>query len=322
MSGMRLDEIYKLAVKAGMEADPRTKKEIEAELRSQKEKFEKLDEKSKDRFDKDLLWNPYHDSRILFGDDDMEVKSVLFGIDVTSGEVLLADRLRERGKDVDLIISHHPLGKARGLFPEMLHVQEDMYHDYGVPINVIEDIMAPRIKEVMRGVHPGNFNQPVDAARLLGIPLMCLHSPCDMLGQRYVQRLMDKRKPRKVSDVIDILLNLPEQDQAARYNNSPEVLVGDKSRRAGKVLVKFAGGTAGPKEMYDALAKAGIGTIVCMHVPDNHIEEAKKAHVNLVVSSHMASDSIGINLFADMLEKQGVKVEPFSGFIRVRRGKR
>jgi putative NIF3 family GTP cyclohydrolase 1 type 2 len=317
---MKLIDIYKSAVQWGRGADPRTKEDLEADLRSQAERFEKLDAKAKERFDPDLLWNPYHDSRLLHGDEEVDVTRVLFGIDITPGEMLIADRLRERGERIDAVIGHHPLGKARSIFPEVMHVQETMYHEFGVPINVIEDLMAPRVKEVLRGVHSANFDQPVDAARLLGIPLMCLHSPCDMLGQRYVQDLMDKRVPAKVSDIIDLLMEMPEYDLAARSNSIPEVFVGDRGRKAGRIIVKFAGGTAGPKEMYDALSKAGVGTVVCMHIPDNHIEEAKKAHVNVVVSGHMASDSVGINLFADKLESKGVRVDAFSGLIRARRG--
>jgi putative NIF3 family GTP cyclohydrolase 1 type 2 len=316
---MKLAEIYRLAVKLGRESDPRSEKEFEAELKAQKEKYEKSDAKAKQRFDRDLLWNPYHDSRLLFGKEDADIRTVLMGIDITPGEVLLADRLREKGKKVDAVIGHHPLGKARSIFPEVMHVQENMYHEYGVPINVIEDLMAPRIKEVSRAVHPVNYDQAVDAARLLEVPLMCLHSPCDMMGQKFVQGIMDKKKPIKVCDIIDALMELPEYDLAARCNNQPEIFVGDRNRRSGRVMVKFAGGTAGPKEMYDALSKAGVGTVVCMHIPDNHIEEAKKAHVNVVVSSHMASDSVGLNLFADRLESKGVGVSPFSGYLRVKR---
>jgi hypothetical protein len=33
----------------------------------------------------------------------------------------------------------------------------------------------------------------------------------------------------------------------------------------------------------------------------------------------MASDSLGLNLMMDRLEKKGVVVHPFSGFIRVKR---
>lgn len=319
---MKLIDIYRLAVQLGREADVRSEKEIETTLKSQEDRFGKLDAKGKERFDKDLLWNPYADTRLLNGEEDRDVRKVLFGIDITPGEILIADRLRDKGLMVDGVIGHHPLGHARGIFPEVMHVQEQMYESFGVPINVAEDILAPRIKEVMRAVHAGNFDQTVDAARLLDVPLMCLHSPCDHLGQRFVQSYLDKKRPEKVSDIIDLLMDLPEYDLAAKRNNLPEVQVGDKGRRAGKIMVKFAGGTAGPKEMYDALSKAGVGTVVCMHIPDNHIEEARKAHVTVLVTGHMASDSIGINLLSDRLEEKGVRVEPFSGLLRVRRRQR
>lgn len=315
---MRLLDLYKMAIRLGREADARTEEELEAALRAQKQRYERLDAKAKERFDQDSLWNPYADSRALYG-EGRQVKHVLWGIDITPGEVVLADRLRERGEGIDGIIGHHPLGKARPIFPDVMHVQEYMYENFGVPINVAEDILAPRIKEVARGVHAANFDQSVDAARLLDIPLMCIHSPCDNLGQRFVQDIMDKERPEKVTDIIDILSSIPEYDRAMRLNSHPEVFVGDRDRKAGKVLVKFAGGTAGPKEMYEALGKAGVGTIVCMHLPENHLEEAKKAHVNVLVSGHMASDSIGLNLLADRFEAKGLKVTAFSGMIRVKR---
>jgi putative NIF3 family GTP cyclohydrolase 1 type 2 len=84
-------------------------------------------------------------------------------------------------------------------------------------------------------------------------------------------------------------------------------------------MVKFAGGTAGPKEMYDSLSKAGVGTFVCMHMPENHLEEARKAHINVIVAGHMASDSVGINLMADSMEEKGVNITPFSGLLRYER---
>jgi putative NIF3 family GTP cyclohydrolase 1 type 2 len=87
----------------------------------------------------------------------------------------------------------------------------------------------------------------------------------------------------------------------------------------GRVAVKFAGGTAAPKEMYEQLARSGIGTVVCMHLPESHIEEARKNHVNVVVASHMASDSLGINLLADKFEDLGLSIIPCSGYIRVER---
>ncbi len=248
-----------------------------------------------------------------------EIGGVLWGIDITPAEILLADRLRERGRRIDAVIGHHPRGRAQAQFPEVMHIMEYMMEDQGVPITVAEDILGPRIKEVARGISPNNIDQAVDAARLLDVPVMCLHSCTDNLVQRFLENYLREERPERVADILAALLELPEYDRAARNNSYPEVLVGDKGRRAGKVMVKMTGGTSMPKDVYENLAKAGVGTVVCMHVPENHIEEARKNHVNIVISGHMPSDSLGVNLLADRVEEKGVEIVPCSGFIRVRR---
>lgn len=317
---IKLGELYRMAISIGMDKDPRSKDEIDSDLARVKKRYGKLEGKEKERFDQDSLWNPYPDSRLLFGELDREVNGVLWGIDITPAEVLLADRLREKGKKIDAIIGHHPRGAARGQFPEAVHLQEYLLQTMGVPISVAEDVIAPRIREVHSAVAPENINQSVDAARLLDMPFMCLHSCTDNLVQRYLEQLMEEKRPDRVEDVINALLELPEFDHMARHHNPPEVYVGDKNRHAGKIMVKMTGGTSGPKEMYELLAAAGVTTYIGMHLPDSHIDEAKKHHINVIISGHMASDSLGINLLADQVEAKGVDITPCSGFIRVRRG--
>ncbi|MGD1059943.1 MAG: NGG1p interacting factor NIF3 [Methanomassiliicoccales archaeon] len=316
---MKLIEVYRTAIEAGRGADLRTAKQIDALLEDEKERFEKLGAKAKAHFDKDRLWNPYTDSRLLFGAEDMEVKEMLWGIDVEPAEVLLADRLKEKGRKIDALMAHHPEGAATPAFHEVMHMMEPLMEEFNVPANVAEDVIAPRIKEVQRASHPANFNRTVDACRMLDVPMICLHSPCDLLGQRFAQRMLDKAKPEKVGDVVDALMELPEYEAAAHFNSLPEVNVGERGRKAGRVMVKFAGGTSGPKEMYESLSRAGVGTFVCMHIPEAHLEEAKKAHINVIVAGHMASDSLGVNLMADIIEGEGVKIAPFSGLLRVKR---
>ncbi|MCG7845275.1 MAG: NGG1p interacting factor NIF3, partial [Methanomassiliicoccales archaeon] len=189
----------------------------------------------------------------------------------------------------------------------------------GVPITMAEDVLAPRIREVNHLSAPANFDQAVDAARLLELPLMCLHSVTDNLVDKHLNVLMEELAPKRVDDVLKILLELPEHRFAASNNNPPEVYVGDRKRRAGKIAVKMTGGTSVPKEIYEKLADAGVGTVVCMHIPEPHLDEARKHHINVVVSGHMASDSLGINLLADQLESRGLKITPCSGLIRIRR---
>ena len=74
-----------------------------------------------------------------------------------------------------------------------------------------------------------------------------------------------------------------------------------------------------PKEIYEKFAQAGVGTVVGMHFPESHIEEARKNNVNIVISGHMSSDSLGVNLICDVWERHGIDVLPCSGFTRFSR---
>jgi hypothetical protein len=316
---MKLIDIYKLAVQMGIDADLRTKEHMEVELNRINDRFKKMESEEQKLFDKDQLWNPYADSRLLYGDPSAEIEGVLWGIDIGTGEIVLADRLREKGKRIDAVIGHHPKGYAHAHFYDVMHVQETLMQQAGISINVAEDIVAPRIREVHNAIASSNHEQEVDAARLLDMPLMCLHQPTDILVQRFLENLMTENAPERIDDVLKVLTSLPEMKYAAGHNNPPEVWVGDRSRHAGKISVKMCGGTAYPKDVYEKMSQAGIGTVVCMHVPESHIEEARKNHINIIISGHMASDSLGINLFADKVEQKGVEITPCSGFIRVKR---
>jgi len=316
---MKLGEIYRFAVQMAKEHDPRTMDEIEEELERTEHRYQKMDAGEKDSFDLDSLWNPYPDSRLVHGDPDTDVSGVLWGMDITTGEMVLADRLREKGRRIDAVIGHHPFGRARPSFGDALHLHEHIYEQLGVPINVAEGVMAPRIREIHDISAVGNYEQVVDAARLLELPLMCLHSVTDNLVDRYLNRLIEERSPKYVGDVLDMLKELPEYRHAAGNNNPPEVYVGDKRRRAGKVLVRMTGGTSGPKELYEKLADAGIGTVVFMHIPETHLDEVRNHHINVIIAGHAASDSLGINLLADRLEERGLEIIPCSGYIRARR---
>src|SRR5689334_251995 len=105
---MTIQEIYELALQMGIEADPRGKAAVSELLKRVKKQSEELSEKKKKFFDKENVVNPYSDSRILFGDPKKTVKKVMAGIDADATEVLLADRLNEKGEGIDLLISHHP----------------------------------------------------------------------------------------------------------------------------------------------------------------------------------------------------------------------
>ena len=313
---MTIQQIYNLAIEMGVKADLRGGTKVKKDLQRTKEKYQKLDEEKKKEFDLERLINPYSDSRILVDKPRKEIKKVLVGIDIGPEEILLADRLGE----VDLIISHHPEGKALANLDDVMHMQAEVLSQYGIPINVAEGVLKERISEVSRGIAPINHNRAVDAAKLLGFGLICTHTPCDNLAVQFLDKKIKKDKPETVGEIIKSLKEIPEYIEASKLNVGPRVFTGSEENRAGKiVLTEITGGTAGSKEIYEKMAQAGIGTVIGMHIQEEHRKEAEKHHVNVVIAGHISSDSIGVNLFLDKLEAKGVEVIPCSGLIRIKR---
>jgi len=317
---MTLNELYNKAISTGIENDPRGEKEVLKELESRKKDFEKLKEDEKEFFDSETLNNPYSDSRILNGTGDEKIKSALVGIDIEVGEILLADSLKTKGKGVDLLLSHHPEGRAYANLYSVMQMQSDILHRFGVPINIAEDLMEGRIKEVERRLMPVNHTRAVDAAKLLGIPFMCLHTPADNMVATYLQNIFDEKKPYKISDVLDILKNIPEYKTASFNGAGPKILIGSKNRKAGKIFVDMTGGTEGSKEIFSSLTASGVNTIVGMHLGEEHRKEAEKNHLNVVIAGHISSDNLGLNLLLDKLSKNNsLEIVECSGFKRVSR---
>ncbi|MFW5952595.1 MAG: NGG1p interacting factor NIF3 [Candidatus Natronoplasma sp.] len=316
---MKLEKIYELAIKMGMEGDVRDEEELEKKLEEAREEYEELEGKDKEVFDEQRLKNPFHDSRLLHGDPSTEVKRILAGINIDTGEIMLADRLSEKGEDVDLVLAHHPRGIGLASMYEVMELQKDMLEEWGVPINVAEGMVNKRMKEVERKIKGANFNQSLDAAKLLDIPMMCLHTVTDNLVESFLSEKIDEEDFKKVEDVLEFLKYIPEYHEARKFNAGPDIIVGSEDNRAGKVVVEMTGGTEGSEDSYEKLADAGVGTIIGMHLSEDHREKVEENHINYIIAGHMASDSLGLNVFLDELEKNGVEIVPCSGFIRVSR---
>jgi len=319
---LKLEDILKLAVQMGIEKDPRGKAEIKRLLAANKEKYEKLPEREKEYFDESSLDNPFPDSRILVGDPKTEVKSVIVGIDMEVPEVLLADRLREKGERIDLIISHHPEGVALVNLDKVMALQADEWYRHGVPINIGEALIGKRMQEIYRAFLPRNHERALDVARVLDIPFMSMHTVADNQVYSYLTDYFARKKPRTVGEVVDLLLEIPEYQAAARTQSGPVAIVGAKDSRAGKIMVDMTGGTEGPQEVLAKLADAGVGTIVAMHYSEKHKEEAEKQKINVIIAGHIVSDSLGMNLILDRLEEKGVSILPVSGLVRVSRARK
>jgi hypothetical protein len=317
---MTLEQIYQLAMKLAIDADPRGKEGIKKFLKRKKELYDNLPKSKQDEFDKEDFVNPYTDSRILYGDTSLEVDKILAGIDIETGEVLLADRLNQKGAGIDLILSHHPMGGPLASLHEVMGVEVDVLAKYGVPENVGEGLMRDRIAEVSRKFSPYNHNQAVDTARLLGFAVMCTHTMADNLVHTFMEKLFEKKSPDTLGDILKILKEQPEYKEAMKGKAGPTLFVGQEHYRTGKIApIEFTGGTEPAKEIYERLSLAGVGTVIGMHASEDHRKEALKHHINLVIAGHISSDSLGMNLLLDELEKRGVGVIVCSGLIRARR---
>ncbi len=309
---MNIKQIYNLAIKLGTEADLRGKAKVKKYLARQKEKYQKLDAAKKKEFDQERLTNPYSDTRILV-ETKKPIKKILAGIDIDVGELLLAKELG----NIDLIISHHPHGQALANLDDVMQLQAEVLAQYGVPINVAEGLLKPRISEVSRLISPANHNRVVDAAKLLDFGFVCIHTAADNLVADFLDKKIKKAQLEYVSDVLKLLKEISEYKEAIKIGVGPRLFAGDEENRTGQIAItEITGGTEGSPKIYEKMAQAGIGTIVGMHMSEEHKKEAEAAHINVIVAGHMSSDSIGMNLFLNQLKKQGIKIIPCAGLIR------
>jgi len=321
---MQLSKLFRRIVELGIEADPRPKKEIENILRKHAEHKKKLEGNEKELFDDERLWNPYSDSRILHGKGTEEVKSLIVGIDVETPELMLVDHLMRGGMKIDAVMMHHPEGRALADLEKVLPMQIDILHSVGVPENIAEGQLRPRMERVWRAIHADNLFRSQRAAELLKITAFNCHTPSDNFVWRFIEKTICTKRFDTLGEILKALLEIPEYKEYARRGNPPIIVNGAKYSRPGKVVAtEFTGGTNGPEEFIESQGRAGVGTILTMHATEKALEKAKEHHVNVIQCSHIASDSIGLNLLLDRLvkEEKMLTVQEFSGFVRVKRSK-
>jgi len=288
---VKLSHLYKQVIKFGAQHDPRKNTRIDS----------------------------YADTAILYGKPDTQVNKILVGIDIEIGELLLADRIRQE-QGLDLVIAHHPEGSALASLYEVMQLQVDLLIKAGINKAVANELVQERKREVERRLLSQNHMRTVDAARLLDLPFMCVHTPADNHVSSFLQRLLQIKKPKKVQDIVDILLDIPEYKEASKEFSGPRIILGNPKRPVGRVFMEMTGGTEGSKEVFNKLYKAGIRTLVSMHLGEEHFKKVKDANLNVVIAGHISSDTLGLNLLLDEIEKEEkLKIINCSGFRRIRR---
>jgi hypothetical protein len=287
---MNLRQLYQEIVRAGAAVDPRPDKRT---IRS------------------------FADTALLYGAGSRKVRSLLAGIDIDVGELLLADRLRGE-LQLDAVVSHHPQGSAYAALPGVMQLQSAVLKAAGADIS--GGFLDERRREVERKLLPANHMRSVDAARLLDMPFLCAHTPADNHAYAFVRALLAAKRPRSLQDIVKLLLKEPEYAAASRINAGPRILLGSGRAACGKVLVEMTGGTEGHAGLYTHLYEQGVRTLVCMHLSEDHFRKVSDTRLQVIIAGHIASDTLGMNLLFDaLLRKAPLKIHGCSGFQRFSR---
>lgn len=253
------------------------------------------------------------DSSVSVGGE--HVTRVLAGIDIGVAELLLAKEL-----GYNCVVCHHNMVPGIGRFGDL--VISDHYAKmvrYGVPVNQAQKLIAHRKQEIAQELHSANLDEVPSVARLLNIPYLGLHTPADLLGERFLETRISEIYTEKdnptLQDFMDKFMTIREFSEAPK-EQQPQIWVGGSDSYAGKFIVEFSGGVEPELDEYKALIDAGVGTFICMHMKNSICKALKEDNrCNVIVTGHMPSDSIGLNQILDAWEGHGLEITRIGGIV-------
>jgi putative NIF3 family GTP cyclohydrolase 1 type 2 len=240
------------------------------------------------------------------------IRRLLVGIDLRGPELALAKDL-----GFDAVLTHHPVGVATLNFHRVLRRHVDQMMAAGVPAAVAEAAIAETAdgRRVLDSM--SNYDHDPSIARLLDMPYLNIHTPLDEIGRQRLATAVESLSPRAtVDDLVRHFLETFEEFRVAATRI--ETLVGGMSRRLGRAMVSHAAGTNGGYPVGKAYFEHGVDTLVYIHCrPDDARRLAAEfgEKKTLVVTGHIASDSVGINPYVDRLRDEGLEVTTASGVL-------
>src|SRR5438552_3707629 len=231
-------------------------------------------------------------------------------------------RVEVRCLEDDLVIAHRPTGGSAVLgLPEVFAKHASILTSHGVPKEAADAAVREMQEEREPRVHAENYDHLPSMARMIGIGLMCIHNPCDEIGRRVMDEALRAQLPEKprVEDAVAVLESMPEFHSAL---TRIVVRMGKADHALGKWAVHHGAGTNGGLPVARAAFDHGIDTVFYIHIDAGALRRLWEAYGregprNLVVTGHVASDSIGINVLVRELRARGLRVDTYSGIVDV-----
>lgn len=217
--------------------------------------------------------------------DGKNIKKVMLTIDVTTADLMLAKNL-----GCDAVITHHPIGKTAINFYKLI----DRHIDYMKENGISEHIAKMSILELKRRIelrsHTQIYSSIVDSAKILDMPLVNIHQPCDEYAKRVISQKIQNTNPNLVSELITALEEIPEFIKAETRIH--------------------AAGTNGGFQVAKSYFENGISTVLYFHIDYSDLAKliASAIQGNLIILGHLAGDSIGMNALGKKLEDKGIQV--------------
>ena len=242
-----------------------------------------------------------------------EIEEVLFGIDLKAPELAIAS-----ARGFDCAISHHPVGGSSTLrFHEVLRRHVDQMVGAGVPRDVAEDTMRAAIEDRRILNSMANYDHDPSVARLLDIAYLNIHTPLDEIGRRRMtEAAATLDEGATAAELVERFY-----ETFGEFRNAAteiEVRVGKPENQIGKVVVSHGAGTNGGYPVAKAYYEHGIDTVIYIHcrpADARKLSEEYGESKTLIVTGHIASDSVGINPYIDRLRAEGLHVTTFSGIV-------
>lgn len=237
------------------------------------------------------------------------ITKALASINATTGDLLLAKQL-----GCDGYLLHHPLaGAARRDFHRVLERMIDMLIAHGVPAEAARAATRSLRRRARYNDHAADWDHLASAARQLDLTLVNVHLAADELGRiEMVRALDDLDDDATVEQAVAALKTIPEL--AAPDNEVLHVPEGPTGR-AGRIAVMHAGGTNGGADAAEALfdctaahSRGPVRTVVYIHLSGESAQrlEARAAEGKpgaVIITGHLASDAIGMNLLIQSLRE-------------------